>query len=342
MEKQTVSLKLKCAYRITSETHKALALAGTPVNIIQHVTITVDAAQAIERGLARMLNDGSFQQCGGGFGRTMDGLEYSELIVLEHGMSCTHRSPYESDHVLTVEEATSTYEASAERTTRLLAAEAASAKAKEEAARAEKARILAELVATVERDLPALEAGYGIIDTGFPYFYELDGRRVNLRNRGDGIEAPKEACETVQRVRVARDEAEAKAKAEAKTKATAERDAWIATHGSDRLKKGLATGMIDKMHNVYRDERIKCDLGPDWIAWQAAPEPCDNDRTNPSEAELDALMDARAKWPGSNAQLLSVGGEDKRGGEHPWRPAIMIDCSWDEGESAICYIDAGE
>jgi len=268
----------------------------------------------------------------------MDGLEYSELVVLEHGRSQLHKAPYESNHVLTVEEATSIYEASAECTARRLAAEAASAKAKEEATRVEKVRILAELVATVERDLPALEAGNGTIDTGFPYFYELDGWRVNLRNREDGVEAPGDVCERVQRIRVARDEAKDKAEAEAKAKATAERDAWIATHGSNRLKKGLATGMIDKMRNVYRDERILCDLGPDWIAWQVVPEPDDNDRTNPSEAELDALMDARAKWPGSNAQLRSVGGEDKRGDEHPWRPAIMIDCPWDTDEVAICYV----
>ena len=124
-----------------------------------------------------------------------------------------------------------------------------------------------------------------------------------------------------------------------------ERDAWIRAHGSARLRKGLDLGQIRAMANVYRDERIRHDLAgaaPDcpseWIAWNAAPEPDDKDLLNPSESALDALAAAKTKWQTSGARLRSVGGTDKGGDEHEWRPALMIDCPWD-GTTAISYLD---
>lgn len=133
----------------------------------------------------------------------------------------------------------------------------------------------------------------------------------------------------------------AAAKDVAETAAIADRDAWIAAHGSPRLKKGLATGMIDKMGTVYLDERIAHDLGDDWSSWQAAPEPKVNARLNPEETELDALAEARAKWPASDVRLRSVGGNqvDEHDEDHQWRPALLLNCPWDHTDEAIKYLD---
>jgi hypothetical protein len=118
-----------------------------------------------------------------------------------------------------------------------------------------------------------------------------------------------------------------------------ERDAWIRAHGSPRLVKGLELGQLKAMGSVYRDERIAHDLGSEWIAWGAAPEPDDNDLLNPSESALDALAAAKTKWPKSDSRLCSVGGMDKRGYDHDWRPALMIDGPWDASVTAIMYVD---
>lgn len=119
----------------------------------------------------------------------------------------------------------------------------------------------------------------------------------------------------------------------------AERDEWIRQHGSPRLQKALAAGMVDNMVGAYLDERIAHDLGEDWINWATAPEPKANDRLNPEESELDELAVAREKWPTADVQLRSVGGTDKHGDEHPWRPALVLDCPWDVDETAIKYLD---
>jgi hypothetical protein len=135
----------------------------------------------------------------------------------------------------------------------------------------------------------------------------------------------------------ARKAAEDKRKEEAEAARIAEREAWILAHGSARLKEGLELGQIDRMAGAYRDERIAHDLGPKWLAWRKAPEPDDNDLLNPDEDALDALAEALKKWPHSGAELKSVGGTDKHGDEHDWRPALMMACPWD-GRVVIRYL----
>lgn len=186
----------------------------------------------------------------------------------------------------------------------------------------------------VEAAIERLAAGEGKLDTPKARWFELDGRHVGWEDLPEELQ---QRLDTVSRQRI---EDEKRRKAEAEARAVAERDAWIGAHGSTRLKKGLATGMIDKLGGAYLDERIAHDLGEGWVNWQTADEPKSNDRLNPEESELDALAEARQKWPTANARLVSVGGRDeKRDTDWAWRPALMVDCPWDLEETAIRYID---
>lgn len=141
------------------------------------------------------------------------------------------------------------------------------------------------------------------------------------------------------------DEAEHARKEAAEAARLAERDAWIAAHGSDRLKKGVAAGLLDSMVGVYRSERITVDLGPDWKSWDAVDEDEDNERRNPREAELDALLEARKRWPDEalDVQLRSVRkGADKNDYDSKpgkWRPALMVRLPWERDKWAVRFLD---
>jgi hypothetical protein len=198
-------------------------------------------------------------------------------------------------------------------------------------------RAMVAKTAEVESVIELLAGGEGTLDTPGVSWLEIGGKRISWSRNG-GISADLQA--RIDQVSRQRAEQKKRDEAAAKRLAIAERDAWIVAHGSARLKKGLATGMIDKMGSVYLDERIAHDLGEDWSNWQAAPEPKHNDRLNPDESELDALAEARAKWPDCDARLRSVGGNsDEDDEERPWRPALLMTCPWDKDEEAIRYLD---
>lgn len=128
--------------------------------------------------------------------------------------------------------------------------------------------------------------------------------------------------------------------ARAKAERDAERDAWITAHGSQRLLNGLVAGLVDRMAGAYRSERLTHDLGAEWMSWDA--EDADSERLNPSEAEIDALLALRAKWPDTDleVQLRSVresGDDDQEAG--PWRPALMMRMPWERDRFAVRYLD---
>lgn len=341
-----VTVELRCAYKLSDDAHRALALAGTPTSRVQTISITVDAATAISRGLAVLRDDGSIVQrsdlgiCGDG--------EVHECVVLEHGHGgITHVYSYATDHVLTSAEAIAVYEAAAHRTEAELTAAAAAKAERENAYRLAHEKAQAALVAGIEEDLPRLQAGEGIINSGYPGWYELREKHVTLRNRSDGAEAPYELCRKIQAIRDARDKANSARLAEATLLAEAERSEWISAHGSERLKKGLSAGLVAKMGGVYRTERIVQDLGAEWKSWDAVKEDEEVDRLNPSEAELDALLDVRAKWPDAalEVQLRSVRRTPDVDDEHEdrkatWRPALMMRLPWEREKWGVRYLDA--
>jgi hypothetical protein len=73
---------------------------------------------------------------------------------------------------------------------------------------------------------------------------------------------------------------------------------WVKKHGSSRLKKAMALGLLDKLMGVYRDERLAHER-PGW-AWL-------NQGTkqvvNPPESALDLYAAMREEW-GEQVQLV--------------------------------------
>jgi hypothetical protein len=131
---------------------------------------------------------------------------------------------------------------------------------------------------------------------------------------------------------------EAKAAAEAAAEAAAaETRAWVAEHGSSRLKKCSESGMLDSCMGIYRDERLALER-PGW-QWDSNRLD-DSEIHNPSEAALDALLEARKVDP--EAELLKQrpkGDEYEDEDDRPdWVETVRISLPWAK-TSAILQVD---
>jgi hypothetical protein len=140
-------------------------------------------------------------------------------------------------------------------------------------------------------------------------------------------------------VQAARD-AEQRARDQAKKEgaallAAAERDAWIAQHGSERLKKCVALGYSAECRGLYRDERLALEApGYEWDP-PGARAYKESEIRNPSAAALDELERQRATYP--DAALLKIRRPADEDDEEPqWQEAIRID-GWDD----LPWADAG-
>lgn len=75
-----------------------------------------------------------------------------------------------------------------------------------------------------------------------------------------------------------------------------EMEKWVQDHGSPRLKKSYAAGLLPVSKGVYRSERLALER-PGWRFF-ADKEPFRFSQiVNPHEDGLDALLDARDDWP---------------------------------------------
>lgn len=138
-----------------------------------------------------------------------------------------------------------------------------------------------------------------------PGAYDIDNWVKNaamkdprLKDRIEQRDARNRAARRAQREQEMREEAAAKALKEI----TADkRAAWIAQHGSHRLKRLVVEGIEHEA--VYRDERLAIDR-PGW-AWYETLYPCTSvEPRNPPEAALDLLDGARIIEPA--AKLIYV------------------------------------
>jgi hypothetical protein len=77
-----------------------------------------------------------------------------------------------------------------------------------------------------------------------------------------------------------------------------EATAWVIASGSSRLRKALQTGTLPQALGAYRDERLALER-PGWTWWDREKNPV-KPIINPSEADLDALIDARKLDPDAN------------------------------------------
>jgi hypothetical protein len=152
------------------------------------------------------------------------------------------------------------------------------------------------------------------------------------RAEEESAQAERQAKEAARR-EAARAEAEAEAERKAaQGEATAERDRWIREHGSARLKKYLDAGMVGRAADLYADERRWLEL-PGWEWDRDSLE--DRDARQLSEAAVDALLEARARWPLGETELLEMRqvadkDDEDEGYEYPWREVIRMRCSFDD------------
>jgi len=120
----------------------------------------------------------------------------------------------------------------------------------------------------------------------------------------DALCAEKEA-EVAERIRQREEETAAarKQKEAARAAYDAERETWIAAHGSPRLKRMLAESV--GLDRTYRTERLAAER-PDWIFYDDI---CGEEKgiRDPSEATLAALDAARQVAPDARLGWLAAG-----------------------------------
>lgn len=200
------------------------------------------------------------------------------------------------------------------------------------------AKAAAEKVSQTEKVralLPRILAGEGTLDSPTcAWICVAAGERIDLRD----LDLDREPLHAEYRRREAAKEAAKVAEKAAKEAVIVD---WIQAHGSARLRLAVEAGMTNNIHTAYRDERIATELGAGWMVWTAMPEPDSNERLNPTEGELRALLAARARWPQGSVRLRHVGGEDEEGITH-WRPALLMDCPWNPDIDVACYVDSDE
>lgn len=304
-------------YEISKEARIALALAGTPAAQYQVISFEADAAAAVERGLVSVNASGQLVQVygrGEGYGGKL-----GEACPLRSGYFSSNHIPWVTDHVLTQEEAVARYEAA----WKVTVAEREAERAKNEASRR----------ATQERITRCVD----LMRAGLPPDWIFSGWGDDVSPNPDSesvtcaiSELPSDLRGAVRDEKMRREKDEKARKAAAEQAVRDKRDAWIASHGSDRLKKGLAAGLIDSMRGIYRDERIAVDLGAGWKVW------CDenesDDILNPLEDEINALLEAQRNLSDSDVQLVSASDGTR------WHHALKMTCPWDSSFSVICYL----
>lgn len=102
--------------------------------------------------------------------------------------------------------------------------------------------------------------------------------------------------------------------------AAAERDAWIAEHGSQRLRLAAQADLLDECAAVYREERLQLDR-PGWRL-DSSPGCDESEIYNPSEQDLAALIAARADYPDSQIDLCRVRPAEASEYDDEWDTAL--------------------
>jgi len=181
----------------------------------------------------------------------------------------------------------------------------------------------AEKRATILAILPRVLGGEGQIE-----YHDLivDGRKYGKYL----LTAEEESLVRAEATR--RDIAERVAREAAEKAHAVERATWIAEHGSERLKKCVAQGFAHG--GIYDSERLAHDL-PGWELWSAVAENKTNSVINPDEASLDALIEAKAKWPQGDVRLLSVWYSSRCDEDREYTTVLMMVCPWDADDEVL-------
>lgn len=114
------------------------------------------------------------------------------------------------------------------------------------------------------------------------------------------------------------------ARQQARDRFVAEAERWTERNGSERLRKALALGLLDRSLGVYRDERLAAER-PGWVRIEDRPARgvrwIEREIVNPSLAALNLLELARATV-GDGARLVWL--EQHQYPEIVWRGAAVV------------------
>lgn len=213
---------------------------------------------------------------------------------------------------------------------RKLAEEEAAHKARAVAQAAEQAKDFADKVTLQTALVEAAEADPEKVTTEYSGRYTVPGKGTIDRTWSAGPPELKarieQVCTLLDNIQKTRKEAKEQREREAVEAAESERARWIRAHGSERLKLGLSLNMLNKLNNVYEEERLALEFpnadGFDGGAWD------DREILNPSEEALQTLAHVRKHDP--DAKLISQrykGTDDEFDEDVPpaWIPVVLFD-----------------
>lgn len=316
-ETETTTVRVTVRYHLTQAAQRALVLRGTKAAISQTIQVELPLSEALALGAARIDDDGEVRDI------LVDVVEprarAKEDGSIEIEMSGYGVSHVELDHILNDAEALALLRAGEERTAR------ARAKVEQKAAvnlAAWQAR-RAEIAEAVER----LRAGTAQIADATEWNPTLkgdDGWEVSLKYGEVDPDVWLSLLNPL--IKAYRDEQEAAAAAVVAAAAAA-RGAWIAAHGSERLRKCLSLGLADECQGLYREERLALEA-PGYV-WDPPGGRAYEDSAvrNPTMAALAELERQRVRFPG--AELLKIRPpSDEEDNEWttrtPWAEAIKV------------------
>jgi hypothetical protein len=324
------TVTITAIYRLTKEEQARLAvMSAENVSRTQKIEVTVSAREALEQGWASLRDDGHFLRQG------QELFSYKGAMRLRSdGSYCVeiYAESFTSDHILSADEAIyflrsvesrkedarASYLASQEYTTDKDRQEKAAAEEREECRlKAERDSLERKIVsAYVSGDESARKA-------------ESDSAHEFRITDGDTVVSVWRSNVTGATWESLREEFYRRRRVKA--------SAWIAEHGSERLKKIAAMNLLDNSMSVYRDERLAAEMP----GWRWTDGESERSVLNPRESDLDALISARAQH-GEDVDLLYIGmapDEDEQSEDavQKWTTALRRKIKW--AADKVAYLD---
>ena len=174
----------------------------------------------------------------------------------------------------------------------------------------------------------ALIAGPSISVIG--HSITIGGRSVHRQD------LDQETVEAVDRLVAARVTAKAQQAEQQAAAKQVKMEEWVREHGSERLRKALALGLLDASRGAYYSERLALEL-PGYI-WDGKPEFEESEIRNPSLAALEALETARKV--DEEAILVKVRVPVLYAMVEPWHEAIRRDIAWANDKIAYMILSS--
>ena len=325
-KKKPVMATIQIRYAITKEAQLAIAigderatngqrdgLAPMPVPLEQKISVDIPLAEAIDRDVVYIHEDGSLRT------RTLPSLVRFNGRVQDDGKIVLADSTFGrgdhwiyQDHLLSPEEALALWRAiPAQRAAEVARFEPEAAKVK--------AKIMTDLVAKSSADQESIRKQIDVAKRfvggeSFHYYFGSKGDWfLSLARDGGWCACERDVLLADHELAVDVIGAIGRRKDAAKKIADEDREDWVRTHGSKHLKLALEMGKLESCHSIYLDERKAVELpGWEWVPAHVSVGDC----LNPTEEQLLFLQDVQQRGLVFAADLvyLTVYGDGRDNG----------------------------